>query len=148
MATRRQFSREFKVEAVKLVTERGVGVGQAASDLDVGKTVLRCWMRELTQDSQQPAGAGADPAGRRQPKQPGKRHHHAQPINQLPRIVRAQVVPGRGPRCQYRHPQPPISLFQSSVHDKPFVLQLMKAAVLFARRSMQANSDTEPRQRT
>lgn len=26
MATRRQFSREFKVEAVKLVTERGVSI--------------------------------------------------------------------------------------------------------------------------
>ena len=53
MATRRQFSREFKVEAVKLVTERGVGVNQAARDLDVGETVLRRWMRELTQDPQQ-----------------------------------------------------------------------------------------------
>lgn len=53
MATRRQFSREFKVEAVKLVTERGVGVSQAARDLDVGETVLRRWMRELTQDPQQ-----------------------------------------------------------------------------------------------
>lgn len=41
MATRRQFSREFKVEAVKLVTERGVDVSQAARDLDVGETVLR-----------------------------------------------------------------------------------------------------------
>jgi IS5 family transposase len=35
MKTRRQFSREFKVEAVKLVTERGVAVAQAARDLDV-----------------------------------------------------------------------------------------------------------------
>jgi transposase len=41
MATRRQFSREFKVETVKLVTERGVGVSQAARDLDVSETVLR-----------------------------------------------------------------------------------------------------------
>jgi transposase len=53
MAARRQFSREFKVEAVKLVTQRGVGVSQAARDLDVGETVLRRWMRELTQDPQQ-----------------------------------------------------------------------------------------------
>jgi transposase len=53
MATGRQISREFKVEAVKLVTERGVGVSQAARDLDVGETVLRRWMRELTQDPQQ-----------------------------------------------------------------------------------------------
>lgn len=28
MAKRKQFSREFKVEAVQLVTERGVGVSQ------------------------------------------------------------------------------------------------------------------------
>lgn len=53
MVTRRQFSRECKVEAVKLVTERGVGVCQAARDLDVGETVLRRWMRELTQDPHQ-----------------------------------------------------------------------------------------------
>ncbi len=53
MGTRRQFSREFKVEAVKLVTERGVAVAQAARDLDVHETRLRAWMRELTADSQQ-----------------------------------------------------------------------------------------------
>lgn len=33
---RRQFSREFKVEAVRLVRERGVSVAQAARDLDLG----------------------------------------------------------------------------------------------------------------
>ena len=53
MGTRRQFSREFKVEAVKLVIERGVAVAQAARDLDVHETRLRAWMRELTADSQQ-----------------------------------------------------------------------------------------------
>ena len=53
MATRRQFSREFKVEAVKLVTERGVGVSQAAEVLGVVEMVLRNWIRELKQDSQQ-----------------------------------------------------------------------------------------------
>lgn len=35
MVTRRQFSREFKIEAVKLVTERGVAASQVARDLDV-----------------------------------------------------------------------------------------------------------------
>lgn len=53
MGTRRQFSREFKVEAVKLVTERGVAVVQAARDLDVHETRLRAWIRELKADSQQ-----------------------------------------------------------------------------------------------
>jgi transposase len=53
MGTRRQFSREFKVEAVKLVTEQGVAVAQAARDLDVHETRLRAWMRELATDPQQ-----------------------------------------------------------------------------------------------
>jgi transposase len=44
--TRRKFSREFKIEAVKLVTERGVAVAQACRDLDLAESVLRRWMRE------------------------------------------------------------------------------------------------------
>ena len=50
MATRRQFSREFKLEAVRLVKERGVSVSQAARDLDVHENVLRKWVRELVTD--------------------------------------------------------------------------------------------------
>lgn len=44
---RRVFGREFKLEAVKLVMERGVAVAQAARDLDVAESVLRRWIREL-----------------------------------------------------------------------------------------------------
>lgn len=47
MERRRTFSREFKLEAVKLVTERGVAVAQAAKDLDVHENVLLKWVREL-----------------------------------------------------------------------------------------------------
>ena len=50
MGTRRRFSREFKVEAVKLVLERGVTVSQAARDLDVHVNVLRSWVREQRAD--------------------------------------------------------------------------------------------------
>ncbi|SMO65776.1 Transposase [Paracoccus laeviglucosivorans] len=39
--TRRKFSREFKVEAVRLVTDRGVAVAQAARDFDIAESVLR-----------------------------------------------------------------------------------------------------------
>lgn len=46
--TRRKFSRAFKTEAARLVTERGVAVAQAARDLDVAESVLRRWMRALT----------------------------------------------------------------------------------------------------
>jgi len=43
---RRTFSQEFKIEALKLVTERGVSVPQANRDLDLAESVLRRWMRE------------------------------------------------------------------------------------------------------
>ena len=45
---RRKFSREFKLEAVKLVKDRGVAVAQAARDLDIHENVLRKWVRELS----------------------------------------------------------------------------------------------------
>ena len=48
--TRRQFSREFKLEAVRLVTERGVSVTQASRDPDVGESIMRHWIKELTSD--------------------------------------------------------------------------------------------------
>jgi len=38
---RRSFSREFKLEAVRLVRERGLPVAQAARDLDLHENVLR-----------------------------------------------------------------------------------------------------------
>ena len=47
---RRKFSREFKLEAVKLVRERGVAVSQAARDLDLHENVLRKWVREQQAD--------------------------------------------------------------------------------------------------
>jgi len=49
---RRTFSREFKIEAVRLVRERGVSVPQAARDLDVHENVLRKWVKELAADPQ------------------------------------------------------------------------------------------------
>ena len=45
---RRKFSREFKIEAVRLMTERGVSVPQACRDLDLVESVLRRWMKELS----------------------------------------------------------------------------------------------------
>lgn len=47
---RRKFSREYKLEAVKLVKERVVTVAQAARDLDVHENVLRKWVREHGDD--------------------------------------------------------------------------------------------------
>lgn len=50
---RRRFSREFKLEAVRLVRERGVSAAQAARDLDVHENQLRKWVREFTSDPAQ-----------------------------------------------------------------------------------------------
>jgi transposase len=52
METRRKFSREFKLEAVKMVVERGVALKQAARDLDLNENVLRRWIREFSEDLQ------------------------------------------------------------------------------------------------
>ncbi|NJD68176.1 MAG: transposase, partial [candidate division NC10 bacterium] len=37
---RRTHTREFKIEAVRLITERGLGVTQAARDLGIHPTLL------------------------------------------------------------------------------------------------------------
>ena len=50
---RRKFSREFKVEAVRLVREGGVSVAQAGRDLDVHENVLRKWVKEFSSDPKQ-----------------------------------------------------------------------------------------------
>ncbi|NKE46314.1 IS3 family transposase [Roseomonas frigidaquae] len=47
---RRTFSRESKLEAVKLVRDRGVAVAQACRDLEIAESVLRRWMRETEAD--------------------------------------------------------------------------------------------------
>jgi transposase len=47
---RRTFSREFKLEAVRLVSDRGVSVLQASRELDIGENVLRRWVKELSSD--------------------------------------------------------------------------------------------------
>lgn len=47
---RRQFTREFKIEAVRLVRERGVSAAQASRDLSVHENVLRKWMRDFDAD--------------------------------------------------------------------------------------------------
>lgn len=53
MAARRKFTREFKVEAVKLVRDRGVSMAQAARDLGLNVTVLRAWVRAFREDPTQ-----------------------------------------------------------------------------------------------
>lgn len=42
--SRRQFSDEYKQEAVRLVLEQGLTVKQAASDLGIGQSTLDKWL--------------------------------------------------------------------------------------------------------
>lgn len=50
---RRTFSPEFKLEAVKLVRERGVTVRQAATDLGLHENMLHRWIRDYRVSGQQ-----------------------------------------------------------------------------------------------
>jgi putative transposase len=47
---RQKFSREYKLEAVKQVRERGVSSAQVARDLGVGANVVSRWVREASGD--------------------------------------------------------------------------------------------------
>jgi transposase len=55
---RRQFNDEFKQEAVRLVTVRGVSMAQAARDLGIHVNLLRTWVRTATGDAAAAAAGG------------------------------------------------------------------------------------------
>ena len=60
---RRSYTPEFKVEAVKLVTEKGYSVAEAARSLDIGETLLRSWKQAFeSQGDQAFPGHGNLPA--------------------------------------------------------------------------------------
>ncbi len=46
---RKQYTKEFKKEAVRLITEGGISLAQVSRDLDVNQNVLRRWKQELEQ---------------------------------------------------------------------------------------------------
>ena len=48
--TRRRFSREFKLEAVRLVRDQNLSIAQAARDLDLHENVLRKWVKDFKDD--------------------------------------------------------------------------------------------------
>ena len=52
MPTRKPYARDFKVEAVMLVTERGLPRKQVARDLGVDLTTLRRWIAEFGADGE------------------------------------------------------------------------------------------------
>jgi len=50
---KRTFTREFKLEAVKLVRERGVTIAQASRDLGLHANVLRKWVKDQAMHADQ-----------------------------------------------------------------------------------------------
>ena len=50
---RRQYSREFKVQAVKMVTEQGLSVAEVARDLGVNPSVIQHWKKKLADEGDQ-----------------------------------------------------------------------------------------------
>jgi transposase len=49
---RRKFTREFKLEAVRLIKNRGVSYVQASEDLKVHTSQLRDWVKKFSDDPQ------------------------------------------------------------------------------------------------
>jgi len=49
-AVRRKHTAEFKIQAVRLVTEQGLSVSQAARDLGIDRGLLTKWKRQLAED--------------------------------------------------------------------------------------------------
>src|SRR5947208_16488248 len=60
---RRTYTPEFKAEAVKLVTEQGYSVAEAARSLGIHETLLRSWRQALRDQGDQAfPGQGKFPA--------------------------------------------------------------------------------------
>jgi|SRR5579863_808475 len=49
---RRSYTREFKIEAVKLVTEKGQSIAEAARSLGLHENLLRSWKQALQKEGQ------------------------------------------------------------------------------------------------
>jgi transposase len=70
------FAREFKIEAVRLIRERGVSVAEGARDLEIHENVPRRWAKERRSDASAPVRdelpvheTSSRPIGRRQSKE-------------------------------------------------------------------------------
>lgn len=47
MSTRRKYTKEFKLDAISLVTEQGYTIAEAARSLGIHSNILSHWIREL-----------------------------------------------------------------------------------------------------
>ncbi|RDH83492.1 MAG: IS3 family transposase, partial [endosymbiont of Seepiophila jonesi] len=53
MATRKQYTKEFKLDAVSLVVDQGYSRSEAARSLDINAQMLGRWVKELQSDDGQ-----------------------------------------------------------------------------------------------
>ena len=99
---RRSFTREFKVEAVRLVRERGVTIAQAARDLDVHENVIRKWVKDFETDPGQafpghgtmkPVEAVNDPPAPSTPRRPRPREGPSSTIPDVTEFDIPAIVP-------------------------------------------------------
>ena len=61
MSKRRVFTREFKVEAVALVSRQGLSFAEAARRLEIGQNLLRKWRDQLAEGGSKVFSAKAQP---------------------------------------------------------------------------------------
>jgi transposase len=61
MLKRRVFTREFKVEAVSLVTRQGLSFAEAARRLEIGQNLLRKWREQLSAAGSQAFASKSQP---------------------------------------------------------------------------------------
>ena len=61
MTRRKTYSRDFKIEAVRLVTEHGMTRKQVARDLGIDLTTLRSWSKAFTEDPERAFSGKGNP---------------------------------------------------------------------------------------
>lgn len=53
MKTRRSFSKQFKVNAVKMIVEEGMKVSETARELEITENTLHNWKRKYFEDQEE-----------------------------------------------------------------------------------------------
>jgi len=59
---RKKYTREFKEEAVKLITDQGYQIAEAARNLGINENMLGRWKREIEGGLEEVAGGPGGPA--------------------------------------------------------------------------------------
>ena len=62
MLKRRVFTREFKVEAVSMVSQTGLSVAEAARRLEIGQNLLRKWQGQFAAEGSKAFAAKSQPS--------------------------------------------------------------------------------------